>query len=804
MNQNKKVTSIFLPYWNMFKKMILGIGSTLSDWLRLVRKDLGKSTYRRQVRSWFLVLGVFPLLVVGSVSAVLYYFSQSLPSLESLERIEPNLITRVYDKDTTLIHEFYTQRRIWTPAAKIPQMQKNAVFAIEDQKFYQHWGVDLNAYPSALLPALLGKRARGASTLTQQLAKNLFLTSERSVVRKIKEILVAVQIERTYTKNEILEFYFNQVYLGAGAYGFAAAAERYFSRPLDSLTIPQYALMAGLLQRPEAYRPDMSPEASRERRNIVLGAMKTMDFISRTQMKEYLKSPLAVKMWMPPTGFAAYYVETVRQFLEKKWNEDLVYNQGATVYTTLDSALQNFAESTVVANLYHTRNRLRYRTARAFNMAGNLKTPLDTIVHYWDTYYPRFDSLFMKKDTSTLHPRFPDSLKYVHVQTALLILDNETGAVRAMVGGENFEKSKYNRAIQAVRSPGSGFKPFVYATAVDNGASPGDILNDEPITIPDPMDSTKFWRPHNFDPGFEGKISMRRALYKSKNLPAIEVAMKYGLPTVVSYARKFGLTHNVPPVPSLGIGSCEATLMEMTSAYTAFPNGGVRPLPYLVEKVVDKSGQTIYANVPQTQEVIRKEAAWIMCTMLRDVNIHGTAASIWGSGFNHPSGGKTGTTNDFTDAWYIGFTKRMTMGIWVGADDHLGMGPGHTGADDAVPVWIKVMSHVEKDLKPLPFPRPNGIVEATVCQTSGLLAQPFCKLTTTDYYIAGHQPTEPCNPEMHSKNNSGQDIFTANQHRERRADAVPNPPKEGHGGVKENEKEKGKEKKPDHRVRKTF
>ncbi len=779
----------------MFRKLLQGLGSMLGEWVHLVTKELGKPASRRCIRNWFMALASLPITGVILCAAIVFHFSRSLPSLETLERIEPNLITRVYDKDSALVHEFYTQRRIWTPAAKIPLTQKYAVFAIEDQKFYQHWGVDLNAYPSALFPALLGKRARGASTLTQQLAKNLFLTSERSVVRKLKEVLVAVQIERTYTKDEILEFYFNQVYLGAGAYGFAAAAERYFSKPLDSLSIGQYALLAGLLQRPEAYRPDLSPEAARERRNTVLGAMKSMGYITRKQLQEGLKSPLGVKMWMPPTGFGAYYVESVRQFMEKKWNEDLVYNQGVTVYTTLDSALQSLAESTLVANLQHTRNRLRYRTARSFNMAGNMKTPLDTIVRHWDEYYPRFDSLFLKKDTSTEHPRFPDSLRYVHVQSALLILDNETGAVRAMVGGENFEKSKYNRAVQAVRSPGSSFKPFVYATAVDNGASPGDILNDQPITIPDPMDSTKFWRPHNFDPGFDGKISMRRALYKSKNLPAIEVALKYGLNTVVSYARKFGLVHSVPPVPSLGIGSCEATLMEMTSAYTAFPDGGIRPLPYMVEKIVDKNGQLIYQNVPQTQEVLRKEAAWIMCTMLRDVNIHGTAASIWASGFNHPSGGKTGTTNDFTDAWYIGFTKRLTMGIWVGADDHKGMGPGHTGADDAVPVWISVMTQAEKGLPALAFPRPDGVVEATVCQTSGLLAQNFCKLTTTDYYITGHEPTESCTPEMHSKNNSGEDIFTANQHKERR---TVSPVADVKG------KEKVKEIKPDHRVRKTF
>lgn len=782
---------------------IRSLGSSVSEWFGHVRAGLGKPAYRRSLRNWFLLIGILPAAgaVIGCLAVL--YFWRHLPSLETLEHIQPNLITRVYDKDNRLIHEFYTQRRIWTPAEKIPRAQKLAVFAIEDQKFYRHWGVDLAAYPSALLPALLGKRARGASTLTQQLAKNLFLTPERSIVRKIKEALVAVEIERTYTKDEILEFYFNQVYLGAGAYGFAAAAQRYFSKPLDSLAINQYALLAGLLQRPEAYRPDGSPEAARDRRNTVLGAMKSMGYITRAQYRAASQSGLDVRMWQPPGGFAGYFVETARQFMEKKWDEDFVYNQGVSVYTTLDSALQADAESTLVANLHKVRVRLRYRTARAYNMAGRLRMPLDSVVRHWEETYPRFDSLYLHDHdtTAAYQKQFPDSMRYVHAQSALLILDNETGAIRAMVGGENFEKSKYNRALQAVRSPGSAFKPFVYATAVDNGASPGDILNDQPITIPDPSDSTKFWRPHNFEPTFDGKISMRRALYKSKNLPAIEVAMKYGLQTVVSYARKFGLAHNVLAVPSLGIGSCEATLLEMTSAYTAFPNGGVRSTPYFIAKIVDKGGQPLYAHVPESHEVLRKETAWIMTSMMQDVNIHGTAASVWASGFNHPSGGKTGTTNDYNDAWYIGYTKRLTMGVWVGSDDHAPMGPGHTGSDDALPVWIAVMSHYEKGKKALPFPRPPGVVEATVCEVSGLLAQPFCKATNTDYYISGHEPAEPCTPEMHNRHNAGEDIFTANQHKEWNAALAPPPPSgHGHGAPADQPKPKP----PDPRLRKTF
>ena len=312
-------------------------------------------------------------------------------------------------------------------------------------------------------------------------------------------------------------------------------------------------------------------------------------------------------------------------------------------------------------------------------------------------------------------------------------------------------------------------------------------VNDEPITIPDPADPKKFWRPENYEPGFEGPMTMRKALYKSQNLPAIETGLKYGLPTVVSYARRFGLQHNVPAVPSVSIGSCEATLMELVSAYTAFPNGGIRPIPYFIERITDKNGRTVYQNIPQTQEVLRKEAAWILVTMLRDVNIRGTAAAIWATGFQVPSGGKTGTTNDFTDAWYIGFTRHYTAGIWVGIDDHTSMGHGHAGADDAVPMWTELMRFATRGTEPEDFPRPDGVVEAKVCPLSGLLARSFCGPANEDYYIAGHEPTEACRPELHAKKASGVDVSTANRHRDQ-------PVIQG----------KTEEKKSDARVRKTF
>lgn len=734
-----------------------------SSWWRELRAGLAETRYRRRMWRWLGFLGAVTGAGSLAVLGLFAFYMRSLPPLENLERIEPSLITKVYGHDSTLVHEFYTQRRIWRNAAQFPQMLKDAVFSIEDHSFTQHWGVDLSAYPSAIFPVLIGGRARGASTLTQQLAKNLFLTPERSLARKVKEVLVAIRIEQTYTKDEILEFYFNQVYLGAGAYGFAAAAERYFSLPLDSLRPAQYATLAGLLQRPEAYRPDRHPEAGRERRNIVLAAMKKQGVIDGDTYRAEVASPMGVSEYEPPAALGGYFMETVRQFMEKKWNEDFVYNQGVKVWSTLDSGLQRVAESSLVANLHKTRLRIRYRTARTFDMPRRLKMPIDSVVRHWDSTYALFDSLFFRADTNAEKQRFPDSLRYVHAQAALILVDNATGAVRALIGGDNFERTKYNRALQATRSPGSSFKPFVYAAAVDNGASPADMLSDQPITIPDPVDSTKVWRPHNFEPGFEGKVSMRRALYRSMNLPAIEVGMKYGLGTVASYARRFGLEHSVPAVPSLSIGSCEATLLEMVSAYTAFPNGGVRTVPYLVSSIDDKAGNEVYRHFPETHEVLRKETAWILTTMMRDVNIRGTAARVWASGFDWPSGGKTGTTNDYTDAWYVGYTNLYTCGVWVGADDHKGMGRGHTGSDDALPIWLDVMFAAMKGKKKTEFPRPEGVVQATVCTVSGLVAQPFCEATNTDWFLASSVPTEPCSPDHHHRPIAEGDISTANR-----------------------------------------
>lgn len=769
----------------MLKKIAKTVGRILkaiflafAAWIAALARELRKAGYRAHVWSWVKFFALLTGIVLVGLLGVFGYFALSLPSLERLERLESGLITRVSGKGGSMVHEFYIQRRIWMAEKDMPERLKQAVIAIEDRSFREHWGVDLTAYPSALLPAVFGSRARGASTLTQQLAKNLILTPERSIGRKVREILLAVQIERSYTKQEILEFYFNHVYLGSGAYGFASAAERYFSRPLDSLDVGQYALLAGLLQRPEYYRPDNNPEVARARRNVVLGAMRRAGFLTRAEWKAAVASPLGAKTYRAPSDLGPYFIEHTRQFLTKRWGDDFVYNQGGSVEVTMDSAVQHQADSLLRFRLGEIRRRMQVRTAKAYDMPKHLKAPLPQLLENWDRQYAKFERAYLKPDDETGSKRFPLQYRYRHPQAALMLIENSTGAVRALVGGEDFDASKYNRALQAVRSPGSSFKPFVYAAAVERGASPGDILHDQPIAIPEAWDSTKVWRPSNFEPEFEGRMTMRRAFYKSKNLPAVEVGLKYGLDNVVATARRFGFERNVPAVPSLALGSADVTMLELVSAYTVFPNGGTRAVPYFVERVRDKSGRTLYRHETQRSEALAPEAAWIVTSMLRDVNIRGTAAAVWASGFRHPSGGKTGTTNDFSDAWFVGFTKAYTLGIWVGIDDHSSMGPGHTGSADAVPLWIDVMNFAMQNRPYQDFPRPEGVVDVSLCPNSGLRAQGFCPPPVPDYAIAGREP----------------DFCTPGQHK------GPDHPAVGRDAVREREVPK----KEDPRMRKTF
>ncbi|MDR1830439.1 MAG: PBP1A family penicillin-binding protein [Candidatus Fibromonas sp.] len=692
---------------------------------------------------WILILGLPIILALVAVKIVWNKLAPTLPSFEKLETIEPRLITKIYDKDSLLVHEFYVEKRIWTPIDSIPDMVKNAVIATEDRKFWNHWGMNLLAIPSAVMESFrTGNRMRGASSLTQQLSKLLFLTPERSLTRKIREVMTAIRIEKTYTKEEILEFYLNEVYLAGGNYGFQSAGQYYFGRPLDSLTVPEIATLAGMLQRPEAYRPDRNPEAAISRRNTVLFAMMDAGYISKAEYEQYLAVPLKTEERVT-TVVAPYYMEDIRKYLEKKYGENSLYSDGISVYSTIDPEAQKIIEKAALDQLVKVDKKLRQRAIYKFGLAKKYNLPNDTVLKRFDSIYADFTVNYLAKDTAKII--YPDTSRYRPAQVGVILIENETGAIRAMVGGKDFNDSKWNRAVQTLRQPGSSFKPFVYATAMDNGASPCDSVNDAPITIPDPLDTSKFWRPGNYSKEFKGMMTYRKALALSQNLPAIQVGMKYGLKNVVEYARKFGVKKApLQAVPSLALGSVGATLMEMTSAFTVFPNGGNRIEPYYIEAIVGKNGEVIEKNYKIEHEVLKKPAAYIMVTMLQVVNTGGTASRVWASGFHHPSGGKTGTTNDYTDAWYIGFTRQYTMGVWIGTDDFVPMGPGHTGTEDALPVWINSMPQIHKNLPELQFPVASGVVSKKICNYTGNVAGSYCNLSTYCLYTASHAVTEEC------------------------------------------------------------
>ncbi len=697
---------------------------------------------------WILILGI-PILLGGAGGiSLLFHYSNDLPSLDQLERIEPRLITKIFDRNGELVHEYYVEKRIWTPIDSISPLVPQAVMATEDRDFNDHWGMNLWAIPGAIIDAIFHKaKLRGASTLSQQLAKNLFLTPERSLGRKIKEAMVAVKIEQTYTKQEIMEQYLNQVYLGAGCYGFQSAVQEYFGNTLDSITPAQAATLAGMLQQPERLRPDRHPEASIKRRNLILKVMLNEGYIDQAQYISGIEEPIYTPTRDSISSAGAYFSEEIRKHMEKKHGESSLYSDGLEIHSTMDLSIQRTVEEAVQKQLESLQNDLKYRHARFLNLPAKFKMPLDSVVAHWDSVYALFDSIYMapEKHRPDSMKRYPDSLQYKYLQTAAIVIENKTGAVLAMVGGKDFERSKFNRAIQSTRQPGSSFKPFVYAMAVDNGASPADSVNDQPITIPDPEHPEKSWRPANYEKKFDGFMTYRRALYRSKNLPAIQVAMDYGLNNLVNYANKFGLKQKFAAVPSLAIGSVGATLMEMTSAYTVFPNGGTRIEPYLIQDVTNRNGEVVEKNFKVAREVLSPQTAYILVDMLRDVNVRGTAAKIWASGFHVPSGGKTGTTNDYTDAWYIGFTPDYTMGVWIGQDNHRPMGRGHTGGQAAMPIWLETMQALYDTVKTYPeFKVPGGVVNKTLCKGTLLLAPEGCLDTFTDLFNARFAPTEYC------------------------------------------------------------
>lgn len=690
---------------------------------------------RKRLVGWI----AFSLLVAMAAAAgagigVLLVYTTELPEVTELEHYRPSSVTELYDDQGKVVGSFALQRRVVASYEDFPKVLRDALISTEDKDFEKHWGINIwRVIGAAYRDLTSGAKVQGASTLTMQLARNLFLSSDKSFHRKLDEILLSIQIERRFTKQQIFTLYANQIFLGHGVYGFEAGAQYYFSKHAKALTLEEAAVLAGLPKAPSYYSPINNPERALHRRNLVLNAMLEDGKITAAQAATAKAAPLRLHVASDPNWLAPYYVEEVRRYLEKKYGSDEVHEGGLRVYTSLNTEMQMTANQAVLDGLAAYERRHGWK--------GNLPnaiaegTELDKFDHPdWDkpvrvgTYVHalvtavspmvakiKFASYTAELTTAELKwtgfKSFTEiltvgDLVYVKViavpqegpakvtleqdsgaQGALLALDNATGDVKALVGGRNFDLSKFNRATQAFRQVGSSFKPYVYSAAIEeDGATPDDIILDAPITFPT---ASGPWSPHNYDNKFEGNITLRRALAQSRNIPAVKEAAKVGIKTVIDYARKFGITSNIPPVLPVALGAADLTLTEQTSAFTAFPNDGVRVVPRYIRKVEDYSGRVLEENYPEVKDVISAKTARTMTTLLREVVLHGTAYSA--SKLNHPLAGKTGTTNDFTDAWFVGFSPSTTCGVWIGYDEKKTLGNKETGAQAALPIWIDFM-----------------------------------------------------------------------------------------------------------------
>jgi penicillin-binding protein 1A len=704
---------------------------------------------------------LFALLVMasaafGALAGFLFVYSTDLPQVQQLEHYRPISITELYDDHGRVIGSFALQRRVVASYNDYPKVLRDAVISVEDKDFEKHWGVNVwRILGAAYRDIIAGQKAQGASTLTMQLSRNLFLSPDRTYHRKIEEIMLAIQIERRFTKPQIFTLYANQIFLGHGVYGFEAGSEFYFSKPAKELTLEEAALLAGLPKAPNYYSPINSSERALRRRNLVINSMLEDGKITTEQANAAKNTPIRLNVQHDVNSLAPYYVEEIRRYLEKKYGSDQVLEGGLRVYTSLNLELQKAANQAVLDNLaaYERRHGWKGGLENVLSEGADLEKyqnpdwdedigagsyvhalVIATSSRSATLKFARYTATLGAEDVSWTRRTIRDLLKvgdvaYIKVaslypdgtarvsleqdsgvQSALVAIDNSTGDIKAMVGGRDFDDSKFNRATQALRQVGSSFKPYVYTAAIDQGATPFDTVLDAPTTF---VTASGLYTPHNYDEKYEGNITLRRALAQSRNIPALKIADHLGIKTVIDYAHKFGITSDIPAYLPVALGSAEVTLIEQTDAFSVFPNDGVRVTPRYITKVADYDGRVLEENYPEVRDVISSRTARIMTSMLREVVQHGTG--IAASKLNEPLAGKTGTTNDFTDAWFVGFSPSITCGVWVGFDEKKSLGNKETGSRTALPAWMDFMKaalagHDPGEFQPAPVLPPPPLL----------------------------------------------------------------------------------------------
>lgn len=747
------------------------------------------------------------LFFVGSLLILVggyMYFNQSLPKIASLKDYNPPAVTTFYSSDNKKIGEFFNEQRVVVALSQMPDMLKNAFIAAEDDRFYQHKGIDLLGIIRAFLKNLEARSiVQGGSTITQQVTKSFFLSPEKSYERKIKEAILAHRIDKTFSKDEILFLYLNQIYLGNGVYGVQAASQSYFGKDVQELTLAECAILAGLPQAPSRYSPARHPERARNRQIYVLNRMVAEEYITNMEATEALNQPWEIRsqrsLYME---VAPYYTEYVRQYIEKKYGRDLLYNGGLQVYTAVDVQMQNSAREELEKGLRELDKRQGYRGAKKQLSEGEFeafsrqlekrykKNPLKknqivegVVVRIDDSKKETVVKMGEQKGVITLQNmkwamgensgmtrletginspgqvfkvgdvidvkilgKDPQNTvwqlaleQHPEVQGALLCAEAGTGLIKAMQGGRDFKQSQFNRAIQSRRQPGSAFKPIVYAAALDKGYTPASVILDTAVVYED-KEQDYIWKPKNYSRRFYGPTLFREALAQSRNLVTIKILRDIGVDYAINYAKKLKIESHLSRDLSLALGSSGVSLLEMVNAFSIFTNMGFYIPPVFVTKIVDRNGNILEEAEVQEEKVIEKSTAYLITSLLESVVKEGTGKSV--RGLNRPVAGKTGTTNDLKDAWFVGYTPEYITGAWVGFDDGTSLGKGETGARAAAPIWLGFMRRILEGKPAKIFQVPDDVVFARIDAETGLLPRPESQKTFFECFKQGTVPTQ--------------------------------------------------------------
>ncbi len=682
------------------------------------------------------LLGCAALGIVGLLGFAAYWSwilcsGDKCPSVAQFDEYKPAQPARLYAADGRFIAEVGLERRSVVRLEQVPQHVIDAFVITEDKRFYRHEGIDYIRIAGAVWANVRAVGfAEGFSTITMQLARNVFpeqlparskaSSAMASLTRKFREAKVARELETRFSKERILELYLNQIALGSGAYGVESAAQRYFGRPINELTVAEGAMLAALPKAPSRYNPRRFPDRAIQRRNTVLELMRREGALSDADASVAKAYPL--RLFRPQRGgageIAPYFVEWVRAELVRRFGRQ-AYEQGLRVMTSLDLDMQGAAE------------RAMERQLRAIEAGTFGKFPHES-----------YESYLAKAQNGSTGAETANS---PYLQGAFVAIDPRTGAVRALVGGRDFDDSKFDRATRALRQPGSTFKPIVYATAIQTGRPPSYFIDDEPIEVPQ-IDGS-LWSPQNYDRKFEGRVTMRRALYLSRNLPAVRLTMELGESGVVEMAKAFGLTTRIPPFPSIALGSADVYPIEMIAAYGTFANLGWRVPPMPILRVETLDGRRLFEANPERVQVLGREEAWIMVDMMKDVVTRGSGTAVRRGGFTHPTAGKTGTTNEYSDVWYIGYTTDLVAGVWMGFDQPKRIKDNAQGGQLAAPAWTSFMREVyERKPAPPDWPRPFGIKSVLIDPATGLRVGPACMsdAARVEYFLPGTEPQSEC------------------------------------------------------------